>query len=133
MSDLKDFQRSLNRNEEQKSHFVNKDNSDSESSDSESETVRLSFPKKTKTTNPIDTMIMEQLIKTQKSYLKAQKTIYKLQTEIDTEEVKTRYLKLDLNNAQVHNEELKRYVMRFYYACAVIFFLLSVFSARIIF
>jgi hypothetical protein len=129
---LANFQRSLNENAEEKNQFINAGNSDSDS-ESESETVRLVLPKKTKREHPIDAMLMEQLIKQQKAYLKAQKTIYKLQTEIDTEEVKTRYIKLDLNNAQVRIEELNKYVMKFYYACAVIFFLFTVFSARIIF
>ena len=46
-------------------------------------------------------MLLEQTISQQNLYLKAQKTISKLRTEIDIEEVKTRYLKLDMNNLQV--------------------------------
>lgn len=138
-SHLKKFQHSLNENTDEKNQFINsKIQSDSDieiesDSESESETVTLTIPpKKTKRENHIDFLLMEQLIKQQKAYLKAQKTIYKLQTEIDTEEVKTRYIKLDLNNAQVRIEDLNKYVSKFYYACTAIIFLLTVFSARII-
>ncbi len=51
-------------------------------------------------------------IQQQHQYLKAQKTIYNLKNEIDTEEVRSRYLKLDLNNAQVKIVEMKQKLLK---------------------
>jgi hypothetical protein len=106
-SELKKFQRSLDENEEEKRRYVDAElQSEEDDSNSEEEAIKIVAPKKARKRSPIDTMLMEQLISQQKQYLKAQKTICKLRTEIDTEEVKTRYIKLDLNNAQVKIAEL---------------------------
>jgi len=122
--ELKNFQRSLDEDAEEKHRFVNAEVEDSEEdSESEAEAIKIVAPKKPKKSSQIDTMLMEQLIAQQKAYLKAQKTIYKLRTEIDTEEVKTRYIKLDLNNEQVKVTELtlsrKEYQQKYYKLCAI--------------
>jgi hypothetical protein len=104
MSELKKFQVNLDTDKEVKNMFIDKDNEDSsenDSSEEEEDHIKIVAPRKTKKGNPIDTMLFEQTIAQQKAYLKAQKTIYRLKSEIDTEEIKTRYLKLDLNNLQV--------------------------------
>jgi hypothetical protein len=107
-SELKKFQRSLDENEEEKRRYVDAElqSEEDDSNSEEEEAIKIVAPKKSRKRSPIDTMLMEQLISQQKEYLKAQKTICKLRTEIDTEEVKTRYIKLDLNNAQVKIAEL---------------------------
>jgi hypothetical protein len=113
MSELKKFQTNLDCDKEAKNMFVNKerdDVSDDESiSDDEEEVVqehiKIMAPRKSKKGSAIDAMLFEQTIAQQKAYLKAQKTIYRLQSEIDTEEVKTRYLKLELNNLEVKLSE----------------------------
>jgi hypothetical protein len=121
-SEVKNFQRSLNEDVDEKNRFINAEVEESDE-DSESEGIRIVAPKKTKKRSQIDTMLMEQLIAQQKAYLKAQKTIYKLRNEIDTEEVKTRYIKLDLNNAQVKVDELtlsqKEYRNKYYTAYTI--------------
>ena len=104
-SDLKNYQRSLDEDQEEKRRFADVEE-DTESESESEEAIKIVPPKKAKKRSQIDTMLMEQLIAQQKAYLKAQKTIYKLRTEIDTEEVKTRYVKLDLNNAEVRITEL---------------------------
>ena len=108
MSELKKFQTNLDSDKEVKNMFVNKERdevSDDESISDEEEVVqehiKIMAPRKNKKGSAIDAMLFEQTISQQKAYLKAQKTIYRLQSEIDTEEVKTRYLKLELNNLEV--------------------------------
>ena len=107
MSEVKSFQRNLDGDREAKLHFVEaeEDNDESEhSSSEEEERIKIVAPRRKKKST-IDTMLLEQSISLQHDCLKAQKTIYKLKSEIDTEEVKTRYLKLDLNNIQVKLDE----------------------------
>lgn len=117
MSDLKKFQSNLDSDKEAKNMFVNKENIDSEndsnSEEDEEEHIKIVAPRKIKKGSAIDTMLFEQTIAQQKAYLKSQKMIYRLQSEIDTEEVKTRYLKLELNNLQVRldDEVLKNKTM----------------------
>lgn len=108
-SELKNFQRSLDEDVEEKRRYVDAEadvTEDEDTEDEEQEAIKIVAPRKPKKKSNVDTMLMEQLIAQQKAYLKAQRAIYKLRTEIDTEEVKTRYIKLDLNNAQVRIGEL---------------------------
>lgn len=110
MSDLKKFQSNLDGDKESKNMFVNKENIDSENDsnseeEDEEEHIKIVGPRKIKKGSAIDTMLFEQTIAQQKAYLKSQKMIYRLQSEIDTEEVKTRYLKLELNNLQVRLDD----------------------------
>jgi hypothetical protein len=116
MSEVKKYQINLDSDKEAKNMFVNKEKDRvSESSDEESisDEELVIAPRKTKKGNAIDTMLFEQTVSQQKAYLKAQKTIYRLQSEIDTEEVKTRYLKLEMNNLQVKldDEVMKNKIM----------------------
>lgn len=107
--EIKKYQRELDNDNEVKNSFINSSHNDSTDEDSDNESSDnaigiIPLPKKHKSSR-LDNMLMEQLIKQQKSYLNAQKTIYKLKNEIETEEIKTRYLKLDLNNSQVKADE----------------------------
>jgi hypothetical protein len=116
MSELKKFQTNLDSDKEVKNMFVAKENIESEdesNSEEEDEHIKIIAPRKIKKGSAIDTMLFEQTIAQQKAYLKSQKTIYRLQSEIDTEEVKTRYLKLELNNLQVRldDEVVKNKIM----------------------
>jgi hypothetical protein len=52
-----------------------------------------------------DTVILRQLFNQQNLLLKSQRAIYKLKNEINKEEIKMRYLKLDLNNSNIINQE----------------------------
>jgi hypothetical protein len=124
MSDKKQFQKRLAKDTEMKRQFVDSngddevydevykdkdyipsDNSDSDSSDSEDECqTNIKITKNRKNTN-IDNELFHQLVAQQKKYTKAMKKIYKLKSEIDVQEIKERYLKLDLNNAQVKTTE----------------------------
>lgn len=101
MSELKSFQKDLSNDNDKKRHYVEKDyDTDEEEEDVEEYTVSVK-------NGNIDTMMMRELLRTQSQFVKSQKELFKLQTEIDTNEVHLRYLKLDLNNAQVNNDELK--------------------------
>jgi hypothetical protein len=106
MSEVKNFQRNLNADRDAQSHFVGAEGPDPEesSTDEEDERIKIVAPRRKKK-SPLDAMLLEQSISLQRDCLKSQKTIYKLRSEIDTEEVKSRYLKLDLNNLQVRLDE----------------------------
>lgn len=126
--ELKKYQKELKNNDDDKKHFINSNISDIDSdSGSESEIEQpLKIVSRKKKSSHIDTMLMEHLISQQKAFLKAKSKIYKLRNEIDTEEVKTRYIKLDLNNAQVKIDELNHFQKKFYQACIgcfVLFFI----------
>jgi hypothetical protein len=113
-SNLSNYQKSLNDSADSKKRFLESEGiSESESSESEKEVkVQKTVTKHRKVSNGIDMLLMEQYIQQQQQYLKAQKTIYKLKNEIDTEEVRSRYLKLDLNNAQVKIVEMKQKLLK---------------------
>ena len=115
MEDLKLFQQELDNNEDMRQGYINsKDNSDT-SSESEDDILTPKYGNvpvyTTKSIKPIKqstkNLLLRELIKQQKLTMKAEKQNMRLQNEIDLEEVKTRYLKLDLNNAQVKLEEEK--------------------------
>ena len=109
MSEVKNYQRNLDNDREAKNLYVDAEvEEDEEESGSESgsdeEQIKIVAPRRKKKST-MDTMLLGQSMSQQKELLKAQKLIYKLKAEINNEEVKTRYLKLDLNNAQVRLEE----------------------------
>jgi hypothetical protein len=105
MKELKNFQANLNSDRDAKQQYIDKqvdteDESITDDSDVE-EPIKIIASRKKGGKSGLDKMLLEQTISQQNLYLKAQKTISKLRTEIDIEEVKTRYLKLDMNNLQV--------------------------------
>jgi hypothetical protein len=108
MSELKNFQDNLIKDNETKCQFIDKKvDSEEEESSSEEESLKIVAPRRKAGKGGLDKMLLEQSIAQQNAYLKAQKAIYKLKSEIDIEEVNTRYLKLDLNNIQVSLDEEK--------------------------
>lgn len=115
-TNIPNYQKTLNDSAESKKRFLESETpyeSESDSSESEKEVkVQKTVTKHRKVSNGIDMLLMEQYIQQQHQYLKAQKTIYKLKNEIDTEEVRSRYLKLDLNNAQVKIVEMKQKLLK---------------------
>lgn len=130
MAELKKLQQSLQNDDEEKKHFTEAENyseSDSDSDPENREEIIKVLPVK-KTSHKIDAILVEHLIQQQKAYLKAHKTIYKLRHEIDHEEIKSRYLKLDLNNAQVKIDELSEYQKKYTqaYSVNVIFLILFI-------
>jgi hypothetical protein len=110
-----------NIDKETKDHFIsNEVESDSGSSDSETESeneqnIVIPIERKRKREG-INFLLMDNLTRTQERLSKAQKKIYKLKSEIDTQEVKDRYLKLDLNNREVEIEKLKQVEAKFFYS-----------------
>ena len=99
-----DFQEELVHNEDERNHFVN---AEFEGDSDDSDKIQISLPKKSDKKTNIEEIMITQLVKQQNLFLSAQKKLSKLQTEIDTEEVKKRYLTLDLNNEQVAHSETK--------------------------
>jgi hypothetical protein len=104
---VRELQDGLSHDMDARNDFLNASNSSSDDSESDvSQACRIVVPKHRRKRDP-NTMLMEQLVAQQKAFLKSQRKVYKLKAEIDTTEVRERYLKLDLNNAQVAVEELK--------------------------
>jgi hypothetical protein len=111
--ELKNFQNTLSTNNEMKQNFVDSKQNESSSEDdsdsgSDCDHIKISSQRKKNKNNKnknLENMLLEQSIIQQNAFLKAQKTIYKLKSEIDSEEVKTRYLKLELNSLQVELRE----------------------------
>ena len=100
--EVKNFQKKLDNNEEVKKAFIFSENSDTDLS-SEDE-IQIS---KSKVKEPISNKLFHRLVEQQETINKIQKLVYKLKAELSTEEIEARYVKLDLNNAQVKIEDLK--------------------------
>jgi len=108
MSELKNYQRDIDADHEVKRSFVDAGNETDEESDGEDEYGNLPIQivsQQPKKKAHIDVMLMAQLTAQQKETFRAQKIIGKLRAQIESDEIRTRYLKLDLNNAQVKAEE----------------------------
>jgi hypothetical protein len=106
-NNLNNLQKSLNEDVEVQSNFLHAEvESDCSESDSEQESCKIILPKRKKNTDTSQEML-HQLLLQHKMLSKTQKKMYKLQSEIDSEEVSTRYIKLELNNTQVILEETK--------------------------
>lgn len=97
------FQKTLDNDKDMKNSFIN---AEVDESDSEDDTCEIIIPKRKKKKG-IDTSqeLLFQLIKQHHILSKTQKKMYELQSEIDKEEVSTRYIKLELNNTQVNLEK----------------------------
>lgn len=108
----KQYQEELDQDQDMKSDYLNAEVSSSESSDDEgsrSLDFNVVLPKSSKSKRRYDTeqQLFVQLMNTQKTLMKYQKKNYKLQSEIDKSEIENRYIKLDLNNAQVKINKYK--------------------------
>ena len=97
------FQKNLDDDTDMQSAYIKAENV-SDSSDAES--CKIVLPKRTKKKH-VDTSqeLLFQLLRQHKELSKTQKKMYELQSEIDREDVVTRYIKLDLNNTQVKLDE----------------------------
>lgn len=102
------FQKKINEDNDIKSSYISSSALNFDS-DSESDAYKIVIPKnnRKKNTDTTSQELLFQLLKQHKKLLKTQKRMYKLQSEFDKEEIKGRYVKLDLNNAQVSVEESK--------------------------
>lgn len=97
------FQKSLASDKDMKNSFVD---ADADESDSDDDRCEIIIPKrKKKKSDDTSQELLFQLLKQHQVLAKTQKKMYKLQAEIDKEEISTRYIKLDLNNTQVKLEE----------------------------
>ena len=112
-STLHMFQKNLNEDTELKSSYINAENSESDSDYSDDNNdpkneCKIIFPNRSKNKN-IDTSqeLLSQLIKQHQVISNTQKKMYKLKSELDKEEITSRYIKLDLNNTQIKLEESK--------------------------
>lgn len=112
MTELKNFQKDLVNNVDEQRNFVLAENSsESETSDSEHDEIRIRAPRASKKSK-IDEMIMHELVNQQQKMLKLQRKLSKVEREVDREEIQTRYLKLDLNNKEVELSDLRERVVK---------------------
>ena len=106
--DLKNFKKNLDTNKDDQDFYVNSEVTEDESDSSDTEILKhdelFVAPKNS---SKINSVLLQQLFKQQSVILNAQRTIYKLKNDLNKEELKMRYLKLDLNNSQLHSEELE--------------------------
>ena len=104
---LNDLQNNLNNDDEVKSSYINSklSESESDSSDSESEKCKVIIPRRKKHFNA-NQELLTQVFTLQQTVSKLHKKMYKIKGEIDSEEIKSRYTKLDLNNLQIKKESL---------------------------
>ena len=105
------YQKQLDDDEEVKISFVDASNNESESeSESENEGCKIIFPKNKQRRNDTSQELLYQLLIQNKKHAKVQKRLYELQSELDREEVRGRYAKLELNNVQVAVDEAKEQI-----------------------
>lgn len=89
-----------------RSAFVSARNiTDSESE--EEQRLEINLPRQRRHGSSSQTILLEELVKIQAKYVESQREVFELRSERDSEDVKTRYVKLDLNNAVVKAEEEK--------------------------
>jgi hypothetical protein len=102
---LTDFQKNLSEDNEAQSCFI---------SGSEIKTPERKKPRTDeKIYKSTEQMFMEKLELQYKKLSCMQKKLYNLRNENNIEEVRSRYLKLELNNSQVENQELRSYKRKF--------------------
>jgi hypothetical protein len=99
------FQKVLDDNSEMKSSYVHTENDSDSESDDACKIIIPSRPKKKNTDTSQE--LLFQLIRQNHVLSKTQKKMYQLQSELDKEEITTRYIKLDMNNIQVELNETK--------------------------
>lgn len=101
------FQKTLNTNNSLKRKFIDSSNGDSDTDYGVDSDIKqpVKIRNSTNTRNAVDLTLLDQLLQQQLQIQLLQKKLYTCRNEVDVEEVKTRYLKLDLNNEQVKNSE----------------------------
>jgi hypothetical protein len=100
---LNDFQKKLTSDQDTQESFISNSHAETKTPERKNSTSQEKIYKN------IEQMLFDKLEQQYKKLSAMQKKLYELQNENNIEEVKSRYLKLDLNNAQVENSELKTY------------------------
>jgi hypothetical protein len=105
-SNVNMFQKIINEDQEIRSSYIQAENDSDSEEEEEEESCKIIIPPrpKSKHTDTSKELLFE-MIRQNTILLKTQKKMYKIQAELDKEEVSSRYLKLDLNNIQVKLEE----------------------------
>ena len=99
------YQQELDKNKETKESFINADNESISDSSSDEEPCKLIIPKRKNKKSDTSSELLSQLINQHKDLSLAQKKLFKFKNELNALEITSRYVKLDLNNAQVKIEE----------------------------
>lgn len=104
-SNVNMFQKVLDEDAGMKSSYVHAENdSDYESED---DACKIVIPRANKKHTDTSKELLFQLIRQNQVLSRTQKKMYELQSELDKEEITSRYIKLDLNNTQVKLDETK--------------------------
>ena len=103
------FQKNINEDSEVKNAFIKAENvnSDSDSEYDSDNKCKIIIPKSKNKNKDTSQELLAQLMNQNQVLAKMQKKFYKLKTEMDREEITSRYIKLDLNNVQVKLDENK--------------------------
>lgn len=121
-NELKTLQQNLDKKDSFKRDYVDANNTEedeifadgSDSEDEVSKPIQLNMVNPHSRKGNTNDLITAQYIIQQDQLMKAQKKISKLQNEIDVEEVKRRYLNLDLVNIQVKHDEVQELLTKKY-------------------
>ena len=101
------FQKNINEDSEVKNAFIKAEKVDSDSEYDSDNKCKIIIPKSKNKNKDTSQELLAQLMNQNQVLSKMQKKFYKLKTEMDREEITSRYIKLDLNNAQVKLDENK--------------------------
>ena len=116
---IKNFQKHLNNDHETRSDYISAEIDSDSDSDFNQDEFRVVLPKKKKKKGDVTTELVNQLVQYHSKLTNIHKKYYKLQSELDKEEICNRYTKLDLNNMQIKFDEtfekliLNRKMLRF--------------------
>ena len=102
------YQKSLDDDSDLKSSFVHAGKESDSDSDSDEDACKIIIPSRPKKRDTDTSQeLLFQLIKQNQVLSRTQRKMYEIQSELDKEEISTRYIKLDLNNTQVKFDETK--------------------------
>lgn len=107
MNPITSLQNQLATDSEIRNEFLEQDYS-SDSDDTEVCTKKIIHGRNKRDSTAL---ILEQLVRRQEAFDKAQRQLFKTKTELECLEVKDRYLKLDLNNALLDKQKLEGLVL----------------------
>ena len=100
------FRKNLDGDKDLKELYVSAEADDTDSSSySEGEEMKIVLPRRKNKNVDTSQELLFQLIKKQQDLSIAQKKLYKVKSELESIEITSRYVKLDLNNAQIKIDE----------------------------
>jgi hypothetical protein len=107
-SNVNMFQKVLDEDTEIRSSYLQAENDSDEDDEEEDDACKIIIPSRPKNKHTDTSQeLLFQLMRQNQVLSKTQKKMYQLKAELDKEEITSRYIKLDLNNAYVKLDETK--------------------------